>query len=99
MLTGGRPGAPELLLDPVIQVFTCQAIENIMRTRLLALIVSTALMVACHRPTAPSDTDQQQGNAQAQPEKSATSSDSKQPRDDQAGKDAHTAKPNRPERQ
>jgi hypothetical protein len=39
------------------------------------------------------DTDQQQGNAHARPERSATSKRNKQPSDDQAGKDAHTGTP------
>ena len=48
------------------------------------------LLTGCSQPTTPRDTDQQQGNPKAQPEKGAKSNSNKQPGDDQAGKDAHT---------
>jgi len=69
-----------------------------MRILLLAAVMGVAIYSGCNRPTAPSDTDQQQGNPKAQPEKSATSHDSKQPGDNQAGRDAHTGHPSSPQR-
>lgn len=60
---------------------------------LLLIIIVIAGLSACSRPTAPSDTDQQQGNAQAQPEKNATSKSNHEPGDNQAGRDAHNGIP------
>lgn len=47
----------------------------------------------------PSDPNEQQGNAKAQPEKSISPKPGKQPGDDQAGKDAHTKTPDGAKRQ
>jgi len=70
-----------------------------MRTLLLTTLLAAGLLSACNRPTAPSDTDQQQGNPQAQPEKGAKSTDNKQPGDNEAGRNAHTGRPDGAKRQ
>ncbi len=70
-----------------------------MRTLLFTTLLAAGLLCGCSRPTAPSNTDQQQGNPQAQPEKSATSKDSHQPGDDKAGRDVHTGRQDGAKRQ
>jgi len=64
-----------------------------MRVFLLTTLLGAGLLCSCTRPTSPADTDQQQGNPKAQPEKSATGNDNKQPGDDKSGKSAHTGLP------
>ncbi|HLH04213.1 MAG TPA: hypothetical protein VKX25_15715 [Bryobacteraceae bacterium] len=60
-----------------------------MRVFLPISVLALTILGGCSQPTTPRDTNQQQGNPQAQPEKGAHASNS-QPGDDQAGKDAHT---------
>ncbi|MBV8832363.1 MAG: hypothetical protein JO108_24440 [Acidobacteriaceae bacterium] len=65
----------------------------------LAVLLVAGMLSSCHRPTSPSNTDQQQGNPQARPEKSATAESGSQKPDDQAGKNAHTGRPDGAKRQ
>jgi hypothetical protein len=68
-----------------------------MRKSLLVVLL-LATLSNCSRPTSPSDTDQQQGNPQAHPEKSATANNGRKA-GDQTGKDAHTGLPDGAKRQ
>jgi hypothetical protein len=63
--------------------------DSYMRALIPILFLAGTMLTGCRQPTKPSDTDQQQGNPRAQPEKGATAS-SNQPEADKAGKDAHT---------
>ncbi len=61
-----------------------------MRKVLFTFIVA-GLLTGCNSRTSQShDPDQQQGNPQAHPEKSATGDSKREPGDNQAGRDAHS---------
>lgn len=74
-----------------------------MRSKKLWLALSL-VSVACgcggqRKTGSPSDPNEQQGNAKAQPEKSIAPKPGSQPADDQAGKNAHTLTPDGAKRQ
>jgi hypothetical protein len=68
---------------------TREIIVSMRRVFLVSLVIGTLWSCSNHH-VSPADTDQQQGNPNAHPETHATAPDTKQPGDNQAGRDPHT---------
>jgi len=65
--------------------------ESIQMRKALITIIVAGLQTGCNSRTSQAhDPNQEQGNPQAHPEKSATGESGREPSDNQAGKDAHS---------